>query len=53
MSSEDVNVVEVGDDASLVSSPTRPISSPMGGARGLLRNPEVAMFRSALGGSMD
>ena len=33
--------------------PRAPISSPMGGARGLLRNPKVAMFRSVPGGSMD
>ena len=33
--------------------PRAPISSPMGGARGLLGNPKVAMFRSVPGGSMD
>ena len=33
--------------------PRAPISSPMGGARGLLRNPKVAMLRSVPGGSMD
>ena len=33
--------------------PRAPISSPMGGARGLLRNPKVEIPRSAPGGSMD
>ena len=33
--------------------PRAPISSPMGGARGLLRNPKVRWLRLAPGGSMD
>ena len=33
--------------------PRAPISSPMGGARGLLRNPKVRWIRLAPGGSMD
>ena len=33
--------------------PRAPISSPMGGARGLLRNPKVRWIRLPPGGSMD